>query len=83
MCQVNMYQAKTEFSKLVAMLERGEEDEVLICRDGVPVAKMVFYSQEDNVSKRIGLHKNNPIWTEDFEEAFYDADKDVKEMFGL
>ena len=83
MCQVNMYQAKTEFSKLVAMLERGEEDEVLICRDGVPVARMVFYSQEDNVSKRIGLNKNNPKWMEDFVESMYDADKDVKEMFGL
>ena len=78
-----MYQAKTEFSKLVAMLERKEEDEVLICRDGVPVAKMVFYCQDDYVSKRIGLHKNNPIWTDDFEKVFNDADKDVKELFGL
>lgn len=83
MCKVNMYQAKTEFSKLVAMLESGEEDEVIIARDGKPVARMVFYSEERRAPMRIGLHENNPICTEEFDRAFDEADEYVREIFGL
>lgn len=37
--QVNMYEAKTYFSKLVAEVEAGGE--VIIARDGKPVARLV------------------------------------------
>ncbi|RBY82987.1 type II toxin-antitoxin system prevent-host-death family antitoxin [Geodermatophilus sp. TF02-6] len=37
--QVNVGQAKTELSKLLARVEAGEEVE--IARDGVPVARLV------------------------------------------
>lgn len=37
--QVNMYDAKTNFSKLVAEVEAGGE--VIIARDGKPVARLV------------------------------------------
>jgi prevent-host-death family protein len=39
--QVNMLEAKSQLSSLVAAAEQGEE--VLIARNGVPVAKLVKY----------------------------------------
>src|ERR1700740_3678648 len=38
MVTVNIHEAKTHFSKLVAKVEAGEE--VVIARDGVPVARL-------------------------------------------
>ena len=42
---VNIHEAKTHFSKLVAAVERGET--VIISRYGKPVAKMRPYVPED------------------------------------
>jgi prevent-host-death family protein len=39
MTQVNVHDAKTHFSKLLARVEAGEE--VVVARDGKPVAKLV------------------------------------------
>jgi antitoxin (DNA-binding transcriptional repressor) of toxin-antitoxin stability system len=39
--RVNMHEAKTNLSKLVAALERGETDEVEIARAGHVVARIV------------------------------------------
>jgi len=40
---VNMHEAKTHFSKLIARVEAGEE--IVIARDGVPVARLVAIRQ--------------------------------------
>jgi prevent-host-death family protein len=39
MTTVNMHEAKTHFSKLVARVESGEE--IVIARDGTPVARLL------------------------------------------
>ena len=39
MKSVNVHQAKTHFSKLLAKVERGEE--IIIARAGTPVARLV------------------------------------------
>ena len=39
MISVNMHEAKTQFSKLIARVEAGEE--IIIARDGTPVARLV------------------------------------------
>jgi prevent-host-death family protein len=41
--QVNMLDAKSKLSSLVAAAEQGEE--VILARDGVPVAKIVKYDK--------------------------------------
>lgn len=83
MCKVNMYQAKTEFSKLVAMLESGEEDEIIIARDGKPVARMVFYSEEKQ-ERPFGIAKGKlPEWTDEMDAEFDGLDGYVAEAFGL
>ena len=56
MCQMNVLEAKTNFSKILTMLEEHEEEEVVICRSNKPVAKVVLVPQVD-VSKRIGIAK--------------------------
>ncbi|MBQ6215823.1 MAG: hypothetical protein IJK53_00405 [Erysipelotrichaceae bacterium] len=55
MTMVNMLEAKTSLTKLVKLLENKEEDEVLICRSGVPVARIMRYEKPKN--KRIGIAK--------------------------
>lgn len=44
MTQVNMLQAKTDLSKLIVMLENKEAEEILIARNGVPVATLSLYN---------------------------------------
>lgn len=50
---VNMLEAKTNLTKLIKLLENKEEDEIIIARNNIAVAKLVFY--EKQVNKRIGL----------------------------
>ena len=50
---VNMLEAKTNLTKLIKLLENKEEDEIIIARNNIPVAKLVFYEKQAN--KRIGL----------------------------
>ena len=40
---VNVYEAKTTFSKLVQAIRSGEEREIVISLSGKPVAKIVPY----------------------------------------
>ena len=40
---VNIHVAKTQFSKLIARVEAG--DEIIIARDGTPVARLVAIEQ--------------------------------------
>lgn len=47
---MNIHDAKTQFSKLIARVEAGEE--IVIARDGTPVARLVAVRQP--VSKRVG-----------------------------
>ena len=49
MVTVNIHEAKTQFSKLIARVEAGEE--IVIARDGAPVARLVAIRQPLN--KRI------------------------------
>ncbi len=52
MKQVNIHQAKTELSKLVARAEAGED--VVIARAGRPVAKLVALTKS-RAARRLGL----------------------------
>ena len=52
---VNIHEAKTQFSKLIARVEEGEE--ILIARDGTPVAKLVApdISSDDFIGRLEGI----------------------------
>ena len=57
MQSVNMLEAKTHLSRLVADLEDQRVDEIIIARHGRPVARLKAYREQENTEeqpKRIG-----------------------------
>lgn len=56
MRSVNMLQAKSSLSRLVEAIEQGEEREIVIARNGRPVAKLVPVNKY-SPGKRIGVAK--------------------------
>ncbi|MDO9104772.1 MAG: type II toxin-antitoxin system prevent-host-death family antitoxin [Methylovulum sp.] len=53
---VNMLQAKSSLSRLVEAIEQGHEREIVIARNGRPVAKLVPVDSGPS-GKRIGVAK--------------------------
>jgi len=66
MCQVNVFKAKTDFSRLIALLESSEEDEIVIARNGKPVARLVPWLGITS-EKRIGAAKGLFTLPDDFD----------------
>ncbi|MBQ1784901.1 MAG: type II toxin-antitoxin system Phd/YefM family antitoxin [Gammaproteobacteria bacterium] len=56
MSSVNMLQAKTTLSRLVDAIERGEEQEIIIARNGRPAARLVKVEASTN-QQRLGIAK--------------------------
>lgn len=52
---VNMHQAKTNLSRLVEAIESGTEEEVVISRNGMPVARLVPIEAPDLTPRPLGL----------------------------
>lgn len=55
MPQVNMLEAKTNLSKLVEAVETGKEREIIIARNGKPVARIMPVAGSDVPRKRVGI----------------------------
>ena len=78
MKQVNILEAKTDFSKIIRLIENGTEDEIIIARYGKPVAKITALN-EIPVENRIGIAKGKLQIPDDIDE-FND---EIAEMFGV
>jgi prevent-host-death family protein len=73
--QVNVHEAKTQLSRLLQAVEEGEE--VVIARNGTPVAKLVPHAEKPN-PREPGWAK--PGWmAPDFDEF----DEQLARDFGL
>ena len=70
--------SKTNFSKIIAMLENHEEDEVIIARSGKPVVKVTLIPPVD-VSKRIGIAKGKFSVPDNIDEM----NDEIAAMFGV
>jgi prevent-host-death family protein len=71
MRMVNMLQAKSSLSRLVEAVERGQETEIIIARNGRPAARLVAVAAQ-SVAQRIGIAKgrfNVPDTIDDDEAA--------------
>ncbi len=79
MMKVNMLEAKTNLTKLVKLLESKEEDEILICRNNEPVARILRYERPKN--KRIGIAKgkHKPLDLKEFNSM---NEEIAKEFYG-
>lgn len=53
---VNVHEAKTHFSSLLARLEAGGQP-IVICRNGEPVADLVPHKQKSRVKRHPALSK--------------------------
>jgi prevent-host-death family protein len=65
---VNMHEAKTTLSKLVELLESGEE--VIIARAGRPVARLV--PANDPIPRKLGAWKGLVWMSDDFDAPLPD-----------
>lgn len=63
---VSIHEAKTQFSRLVARAEAGEE--IVVRRGGTPVAKIVAY-HAPTTPRRPGALKGQIVIAEDFDET--------------
>lgn len=70
MDQVNVHEAKTHFSKLVARAERGEE--IVIARGGKPIAKLIPFRDPPMAKRPFGLLKGQIWMSEDFDDPLPD-----------
>ena len=55
MTTVNMHDAKSQLSKLVDAVEKGEVDEIIIARNGRPAARLVAMRASRDIKRRIGI----------------------------
>jgi len=76
---VNIHEAKTQLSKLIAQVEAGED--VVIARAGVPVARLTRLEQEPRPRRVLGVLRGQ-IWVApDFDDtsdeliALFDGDE--------
>jgi prevent-host-death family protein len=79
MIQRNVSEAKAELSSLLAKVEEGEE--VIIARNGKPIARLVAY-QKRKEPRKLGLMAGQMWIADDFdapspeiEEMFYGGDQ--------
>lgn len=70
----NIYQAKTQLSKLIEQVLSGEE--VIIAKAGKPVAKLVTY-KEKLKPRKFGLWKGKVWVSPDFDEE----DEEINKLF--
>ena len=70
----NIYEAKTHLSKLVELIEQGEQ--VIIARNGKPVAELVPPKIKQKI--KFGVAKGEFEWDP---ETFDDIDPEIQEMF--
>lgn len=74
MATVNVYEAKTQLSKLLERVERGES--ITIARAGKPVADLVPHARADIV---FGSLAGRVRWDPD---TFDDEDTNILDLFG-
>ena len=66
MIQVNILEAKTNFSRLVRLIETKQEDHIIVSRHGKPVLKMVSYNDAP-IENRIGIAKGKLLCPDDLD----------------
>ena len=77
--EINIYEAKSNFSKLVQSLIDGKEEVIIISKNGKPVVQMTTIAKKN--SKRVGIAKkemeNFDISLEEFNSIEIDGFEDL------
>lgn len=77
MSTVNIFEAKTNLSKLVEAVETGREREIIIARNGRPVARLVPLRERAS-GQRIGVAKGEFVMPETID----DDNATIETLFG-
>ena len=80
MLQVNMFEAKSDLSKLVKMLETKEEDIIYIARNGVEIAQITLIPKTDTTN-RFGIAKGKFQISADFDSVFDSMNNEIADLF--
>lgn len=73
MTQFNMYEAKTNLSKITKLLEDKKEDVVIISRNGKPILKVTLYENNER-GKLFGCAKGMFTIPENFDDIDISSD---------
>lgn len=65
---VNLLQAASSLSSLVDEIEKGEETEIFITRNGRPAAKLVALT-EQSAAKKIGVARGEFVIPDDIQSS--------------
>lgn len=77
MTVANIYEAKTQLSKLIQSVLNGEE--VIIAKAGNPIIELIQYKPRIKQKKRrFGTLKGKIKWDE---ETFHKADAEIQNLF--
>ena len=74
---VNIFEAKSSLSRLVEAVETGKAAEIIIARNGKPVARLVPIQTQSAAGQRIGVAKGKFV-APDPDPV---ADKIIQELF--
>lgn len=77
MTKVNLYEAKTQLSKLVDRAAKGED--IIIAKNGEPVAVLVAPHKAPKAKREFGFLKKELAAISD--EAWKESDKQVRALF--
>ena len=78
MNQVNIHEAKTNFSRLISAIKSGAETEIIIAQNGVPAARLVPIEAEQKKTRQFGFAKDRF----DFDyDTFQALDVEVQKLF--
>ena len=78
MAQFNVHEAKTNFSQLLELVERGEE--VIVARHGKPVARLIPFPEKKSI---LGIGVGDPNYRSGLsdKEAFSPMSAEEAEAF--
>lgn len=76
MTTVNMLEAKSNLSRLVAAVESGKQAEIIIARNGKPAARLVPIETRPK-GQRIGIAKGEFVVPDDFDAD----DEEIAKLF--
>ena len=76
---VNIYEAKTNMSKLMHLLETGQEKEIIVCNRGTPVLRWVPITNPSDNPRRFGILKGKYPETE--AQQFFELDEEIATEF--
>lgn len=78
---VTIAEATTELTELLAALESGREDEIVIARDGKAVARLTAVALDHKPQKRIlGILQGKVKLPEGWEEDFKAQRKEIEDL---